>query len=386
MKICGVAAEYNPFHTGHLHHLSQIRKTLGNDTAVVCAMSGNFVQRGDMACVDKYQRAEAAVRCGADLVVELPLAAVLSSAEGFAKGAVGVLRAFGCNMVSFGAETPDTGLIIRAAETLNSISENAGLDSETKGLSYAARKQEELRRIDPEAAKLLDSPNDTLGVEYCRFMPPIKPLPIPRVGAGHSAAVPKGGFASASWLREEFAKKGLAACSGYLPAVSSKLLAVAVKNGEAPVTLPDAVMLGILRRLLYEGKICTGSKDGFDERLRNAVFEASSFREAVELARSKNFPAARIRRELLRLVLGIGPETAVEPEYLRVLAIGKQGRVLIKRASLPVIVKPVSEKKLGCRDELLRDAFADDLFALAMPKERVRGGGSHYRKTPFFLG
>ncbi len=385
MKICGVAAEYNPFHTGHLHHLSEIRKTLGNDTAVVCAMSGNFVQRGDMACVDKYQRAEAAVRCGADLVVELPLAAALSSAEGFAKGAVGVLRAFRCNMMSFGAETPDTGLIIRAAEALNSIPKGAGLD-DAKGLSYAARRQEELRRLDPEAAKLLDSPNDTLGVEYCRFMPPIKPLPIPRIGAGHAADTPKSGFASASWLRGEFAKKGLAACSGYLPVASFKLLAGAVKNGEAPVTLPDAVMLGILRRLLYEGRICTGSKGGFDERLRNAVFEASSFREAVELARAKNFPAARVRRELLRLVLDIGPETTVEPEYLRVLAIGKQGRVLIKRASLPVIVKPVSENKLGYRDELLRDAFADDLFMLAMPKEKARGGGSHYRKTPFFLG
>jgi len=348
-------------------------------------MSGNFVQRGDMAVVDKYKRAEAAVQCGADLVVELPLAAALSSAEGFAKGAVGVLQAFDCNMMSFGAETPDVGLFIRAAEVLNSISDNTDSDSTLRGLSYAARKQEELRRVDPEAAKLLDSPNDTLGVEYCRFMPPMKPLPIPRIGAGHSADAPKGGFASASWLRGEFAKKGLTACRGYLPAASLKVLADAVKNGEAPVTLPDAVMFVILRRLLYEGKIYTGSKDGFDERLRKSVFEASSFSEAVELARAKNFPAARIRRELLKLILDVGPQMAVEPKYLRVLAIGKQGRKIIKSASLPVIVKPVSEKLLDFRDELSRDAFADDLFALAMPKQGLRGGGSHYRKTPFCL-
>ncbi len=386
MKICGVAAEYNPFHTGHLHHLFEIRKTLGNDTAVVCAMSGNFVQRGDVACANKYQRAEAAVRCGADLVVELPLAAALSSAEGFAKGAVGVLRAFGCNVMSFGVETPDVGLIIRAAKVLNSISGDADLGSPAKGLSYAARRQEELRRFDPEAAKLLDSPNDTLGVEYCRFMPPMKPLPIPRIGAGHSADAPKDGFASASWLRGKFAKKGLTACRGYLPAASLKVLADAVKNGEAPATLPDAMMLGILRRLQYEGRICTGSKDGFDERLRKAVFEAFSFREAVELARAKNFPAARVRRELLRLVLDICPEMTTEPKYLRVLAIGKQGRELIKKAALPVIVKPVSEKRLEYCDELLHDAFADDLFAFAMPKEGLHGGGSHYRKTPFCLG
>ncbi len=386
MKICGVAAEYNPFHTGHLHHLSEIRKVLGGDALIVCAMSGNFVQRGDMACVDKYRRAEAAARCGADLVAELPLAAALSSAEGFAKGAVGVLRAFGCDVMSFGAEAPDAGMLIRAAEILNGISDKAGSDSATKGLNYAARKQEELRRLDPEAAGLLDSPNNTLGVEYCRFMPPMEPLPIQRIGAGHAADTPKDGFASASWLRGEFAKKGLTACGGYLPMASLKVLEDAMENGEAPVTLPDAVMFGMLRRLLYEGRIYTGSKDGFDERLRKAVFHASSFRGTVELAKAKNFPAARIRRELLKLILGIGPGTTAEPKYLRVLAIGKHGREIIKRASLPVIVKPASEKCLGCRDELLRDAFADDLFMLAMPEEGLRGGGSHYRKTPFFSG
>ena len=88
MTVCGIVAEYNPFHTGHAHHIAQTQRTLGGEAAIVCAMSGNFVQRGDFAVLDKYARAEMAVRGGADLVVELPLAAALSSAEGFARGAV----------------------------------------------------------------------------------------------------------------------------------------------------------------------------------------------------------------------------------------------------------------------------------------------------------
>ena len=121
MTVCGITAEYNPFHTGHLHHIAETRRSLGENAVIVCVMSGNFVQRGDFAVLDKYARAEMAVRCGADLVVELPLAAALSSAEGFAKGAVQTLHALGCGTVSFGAETADTDLLLQAAELLNSL-------------------------------------------------------------------------------------------------------------------------------------------------------------------------------------------------------------------------------------------------------------------------
>ena len=100
MTVCGITAEYNPFHTGHLHHIAETRRSLGANAVIVCVMSGNFVQRGDFAVLDKYARAEMAVRCGADLVVELPLAAALSSAEGFARGAVETLHALGCDTVS----------------------------------------------------------------------------------------------------------------------------------------------------------------------------------------------------------------------------------------------------------------------------------------------
>ena len=117
MTVCGVVAEYNPFHAGHAHHLAETRRALGADTAIVCAMSGNFVQRGDLAVIEKYRRAEAAVRCGADLVLETPLSACLWSASGFAFGAVSLLDALGCvTHLSFGAEQADLALLQRAAD------------------------------------------------------------------------------------------------------------------------------------------------------------------------------------------------------------------------------------------------------------------------------
>ena len=107
MKICGIIAEYNPFHKGHQYQIEETRRRLGDDTAIVCVLSGDYVQRGEAAVMDKNRRAEAAVRCGADLVLSLPLRWSLSSAPGFADGAVHILRQAGCDFISFGAEDDD---------------------------------------------------------------------------------------------------------------------------------------------------------------------------------------------------------------------------------------------------------------------------------------
>ena len=146
-------------------------------------------------------------------------------------------------------------------------------------------------------------------------------------------------------------------------------------------------MLALLRTALYHGALCTGSADGFDERLQKAVYAADSFSDAVERTRTRRFPAARVRRTLLRTVLGLEADAPVTPAYLRVLALGRSGSAVLKTAELPVLVKPVTEKRLpnALQDALRRDAFADDLFALALPRPELRGGGSHFRKTPFCL-
>lgn len=390
MNICGAAVEYDPFHNGHLHQLNEIRHILGDETIVVCAMSGNFTQRGSTSVMGKYARAETAVRCGADLVVELPLAAALSSAEGFARGATGVLRALGCEVMCFGAETAYKGLFLRAAAGLAKLDENAVYNAKGTGvgLGYAARRQLELSRFDADAAALLRQPNNILGVEYCRFMYPMEPLVIRRIGTEHNGDSPSGGYASASWLRKRLRsgstdKSAMGSVRDYVPEISFEVLDREVRAGRAPTQFPGDVVLGILRRLLYEGKLRTGSRDGFDERIAKAIYRASTFDEAVEFARARCFHASRIRRELIRLALGVPKDAPVEPEYLRILAVGKNGRELIKRAKLPVIIKPATEKRFEPSPSLLLDAFADDIFALALPDEKLHVGGSHYRFTPY---
>ena len=350
-------------------------------------MSGNFVQRGDFAMLDKYARAEMAVRCGADLVVELPLAAALSSAEGFARGAVQTLHALGCGTVSFGAETADTDLLLQAAELLNSLPMKG--ESGSPHLSYAARRQEELSKVNKQAAVLLDNPNNTLAVEYCRFLLPLgmRPLAVLRQGAAHDAKAPNSGFASASLLRAHLRDGDFAFCAPFLPPAARAVWKEAADRGEAPVALPEDTLLALLRTARYQGQLHTGSADGFDERLQKAVYAAHSFSDAVEKARTRRFPAARVRRALLRSVLGVETDAPVSPAYLRVLALSVRGRAALKQAALPVIVKPATEKQLSdaLQPALRRDAFADDLFALALPDPERRIGGGHFRKTPFCL-
>lgn len=370
-----------------MHHIAETRRSLGENAVIVCVMSGNFVQRGDFAVLDKYARAEMAVRCGADLVVELPLAAALSSAEGFAKGAVQTLHALGCGMVSFGAETADADLLLQAAELLNSLPMEG--ESGSPHLSYAARRQEELSKVNKQAAVLLDNPNNTLAVEYCRFLLPLgmRPLAVLRQGAAHDAKTSNSGFASASLLRTHLRAGDLAFCAPFLPPAARAVWKKAADCGEAPVALPEDTLLALLRTALYQGRMQSGSADGFDERLRKAVYTAHSFSDAVEKARTRRFPAARVRRALLRSVLGVEADAPVSPAYLRVLALGVRGRAALKQAALPVIVKPATEKRLpaNLQAALCRDAFADDLFALALPDPERRIGGGHFRKTPFCL-
>lgn len=383
MYVCGIVSEYNPFHMGHLYHLRKTKRLLGEDTVFVCAMSGNFVQRGDFAALEKYIRAETAVRCGVDLVVELPLSAALSSAEGFASGAAQTLHALGCDAISFGAETPDVKLLCRAADGLRQL-HNVTVSG---GLSYAAQRQAALRTIDPEAANLLSFPNNTLGIAYCQFARSLgmKIIAVPRRGAEHDSAVPQAGFVSASYLRRRLRENRWEECAAYLPEPVWNALQRARRYGQAPVSPPEEALFYLIRRLSFTRELYTGTSDGFDERLQKAIASASSWRDIITRAQTRRFPAARIRRTLLRAILTLAPDTPVAPSYLRVLALGRRGRDYIKRATLPVIIKPAAEKKMAAelQPALRRDAFADTLFTLAMPDKSQSVTGGHFRQTPF---
>lgn len=189
MRSIGIICEYNPFHNGHAAQLRRIREEYGPDTGIVCLMSGNYVQRGEPAIFPKQLRAEAAVLGGADLVLELPLTAALSSAEGFADRGVEILTAFGCAGLSFGSECGDRNLLMSTAKANLDPAFDALLRAElATGCSYPAARKKAIEQLG--AGEGLSSPNDVLAVEYCKAIlkqhSPMEPLPIRRPGSYHA--------------------------------------------------------------------------------------------------------------------------------------------------------------------------------------------------------
>lgn len=394
MKICGIVAEYNPFHNGHAYHCEKTRQLLGDETALIAVMSGNFVQRGDFAMLDKYQRAAMAVQNGLDLVIELPLAAALSSAEDFSRGAIAALEKMGCvTHLSFGSECGDITRIQKAARADRSLVHRYI----AAGASYAAALQQAVSAADPDAGTLLSHPNNTLGIEYCAALDTldsqITPITIFRDGAAHDSADVHV-RPSASFLRTQILQGHLEGCKARMPLSAFSILSEACDTGHAPAshTVCDLALVSYLRRLSPADFIpYTGDIDGLHHRLYRAVQQNFNFSAICQAAQTRRYPLARIRRALLRTYLGLCHDASPLPRYLRVLAIGPHGRKLLREIAahspLPLIVKPVSEKKLpqDLQPYLQQDILADDLYSLAQPNRTLHIGGQHYCHTPYLF-
>ena len=191
MTVAGIICEFNPLHRGHAYLMAQLRQQ--GAEAIVCAMSGNFVQRGEMALVNKLSRGEMAVSCGADLVLELPTPWAMATAERFARGGVQLLAMAGCRRIGFGSECGDAAVLQAVGEALLSPAVQEGIRAElAAGITYAAARQRAVQAQLGDAAAVLRQPNDTLAVEYlkaCRQQKvDITPIVIQRVGAAHDGA------------------------------------------------------------------------------------------------------------------------------------------------------------------------------------------------------
>lgn len=381
MAAAGIIAEYDPLHMGHVHLMAEARRLLGPDTVILCVMSGNYVQRGDFAIAGKFARAAAAVRSGADLVLELPVPWALSSAEGFAAGAVEILKAAGAvTHLVFGSESGDAAPLVRCAEALRSESFAYRLREELRrGDSFPAARQRALRALIPEEdAAALGRPNDILGVEYCKALwgSGIQPLAVPRRGAGHDSGTVEGGFASASAIRallrrgEEEAALGLCA-----PAMAEAYRAERAA-GRAPAALANCERAVLARlRFLEEADWAAleGGNEGLYRRFARFARSASSISELLERVKTKRYPLARLRRMVFQAYLGLSPVPPEKPGYLRVLAANRRGTDLLagmrKTASAPVLTKPAAVRRLGpeARSLFALEDRASRLYALACP-------------------
>lgn len=366
MPIAGIIAEYNPFHAGHAHHIAATRALLGADAAVVCVMSGNWVQRGDCAVFDKWSRTRAALQGGADLVLELPTMFALSSAEGFARGATLLLEA--ANVVthlSFGSECGDADKLQRVAACLDSPRYPDALRRFLdRGLPFAACRQsaaEDLLR--PELAELLTQPNNSLGIEYIRALNAMKsdiqPITVPRVGAGHDGG-DHPAFPSASFLREKLR-------SGELPDAQPP----------ASLTYCERAVLARLRTMTaadWEALPDSGGAEGLPRRLERAGRQCADLDEFYALTKTKRYAHARIRRLALRAFLGLtAADLPDAPPYLRVLGLNSRGKEVLRtmktRAHVPILTKPAHITRLGPDAQALfaLEERCTDLYGLCLP-------------------
>lgn len=386
MDAVGVVCEFDPLHRGHERLL---RRAGESGRVLVCAMSGNFTQRGGAACVEKFARAEMAVRCGADLVVELPTPWAMATAEKFADGGVSLLAQCGVKTLYFGSECGDIDALWATAEALLRADVHRAIRLEMDGgLPYAAARQAVLER-ETGLGALLAQPNNTLAVEYLKAIRrrglAADAVTVCREDGGHH------GTASASHIRALLAAGQEAKAFALMPPQAADILGREMKKGLAPVD-PARLERAMLARLRLMNEHDFASYDsggeGLYRRVYRAVQEGGSLGDILTRATTKRYPTARVRRMLWAVFLGLEAPGEDIP-YVRILAATEAGRRLLRQmqdAGVPVLTKAADVGRLGPSAEALftREARRTDVYALACPGSPLPCG-SDWRRTPTMI-
>lgn len=408
MNTVGLITEYNPLHNGHIYHLNEARNKSGAEIAVA-VMSGNFVQRGEPAVIDKYSRAKAAVDSGVNLVVELPAFYALSSAEGFAAGAVLTLEALGAGSFVFGSECGDINLLEKCTEIF--INEPVDFQSELKnnlsmGHSYPKARHMALSAIyGNKLSEIADSPNNILGIEYIKavrkYKLDIRPLTIKRVQNSYHDTALNNEISSATAVRQRIIdlSAGITASelndkinlAKYIP--TYMLSAFNEKFGHtAPIAADDfSPLLNYkIADIMYK---CGGDKYAFctemcryidmTKDLANRLFavhkDGMTFSEYTAALKNRQYTTTRIQRLLMHIILEFTLDLKAKYEagaapYIRILGMDDKGRrhlSLIKKSSeVPIITKAADYKNL----------LSEDIYAASVYNQAVAG---RYGKTAF---
>lgn len=358
MSVYGIVAEYNPFHNGHFYQINEIKKN--NENLVVVVMSPNVVQRGDFAVFDKWLRCEAAIKCGADLVLELPSVYAMSTAEKFAYGAIYTLNALNCvEFLSFGSESANLDLLLKAAEALKDNKVDERIKELLKsGITYAKARSMAVGEQDESLSEILANPNDILAVEYIKQLRKLNskiiPKPILRVGSGHDAQSPQGEYASASYLRE---KLDLETLKKHTPKAAFELFSNELENGnysQGAAALEKALILKILNTDPGKFAELADVSEGLENRIIKAAQKAQNLEELCELIKTKRYTMARIRRILMSVLLSFPAASQIpEPQYIRILGASENGKKIISNASIPVLTSLSRAEEINGKAKIL---------------------------------
>jgi predicted nucleotidyltransferase len=347
-------------------------------------MSGNFVQRGEPAVMLKAERVRAAMAGGVDLVLELPLPWAMASAEAFAYGAVSIFDSLDCvDVLSFGSECGDSGLLQKAADALESDRFSGLLRLYLDmGISFPEARQRAAREIaGNKTAVLFESANNTLGIEYIKALrrlgSSIAPYTVRRFGAGHDEALPVGDIASASAMRTIIHAGRVENAALYMPAATRSIVYQSIQEGHCPADTAHyerAVLATLRTRTREELAALPGISEGLENRLYEAIRQAGSLDELTAAVKTKRYTMTRIRRLILAGFLGLkaGIEKQ-QPPYIRVLGTNERGMEVLRAAKdtrIPLVSRSSRFDTLGddARRVFELECRAADLYALALPK------------------
>ncbi len=415
MSVLGIVAEYNPFHNGHKHLIEEANKT-DNFSATICVMSGNFLQRGEPALCDKWSRAEMALSCGADLVIELPFFSSARSAYYFARGALQLLYRTGVvTHLAFGSESDNIHILKTIAGII--ASEPAPYKSAlkyhlTQGLSFPLARSRSIQQfIDSnteELQNILLGPNNILAIEYLRVIEenklPLIPISIKRQGSPyHSTELSH--FASATAIRnaiingcttEELAK--------FIPPSSINILTREINLGRSPV-LPDSLEQAILVKLrttsvsdlrdIYE------ISEGLEHRFKEAANSCGTLSELRQNIKSKRYSLTRINRTLLYLLFNLSKNKVClfdqyGPLYLHILGFSAKGRKILQKikikSHIEIFNRGSNMKKAYDREKdnvmgqmIGLDVHTTDAYNLLFPNPAARRGGTDFTTSPIIF-
>lgn len=409
MKTVGLITEYNPFHNGHAWHMQEAKRLSGADFCIV-VMSGNFVQRGAPAVLDKYARTEMALSCGADLVLELPVPYALGSAEYFASGAVSLLDGLGVvDALCFGSECGDISLLSEAADILIREPEGFSLFLKEKlksGKTFPLARAEALQAYSEShgeefsfQAGILEEPNNILGIEYLKALKrldsPVIPLTIPRAGGAYHSEMPDAAFSSATAIRKML-DAHLFALTAEMPPAAYDILEREYGRS-CPVYSRDFSALLHYRLLSVSSPEELLSFQDLSPELADRIFrrisEYRDFEQFTSLIKTRQYTESRIRRCLLHILLDIRTGDMVYRKangwnsYVRVLGFRKKSSFLLhkikERSRLPLITKLAAAKDILPPEEmhfLQKDLFASQVYQSVVINKFGGDAYSEYRR------
>ena len=382
MANIGIISEFNPFHTGHKYLIENAK---GENDTVICVMSGNFVQRGDTAILPKSERTAAALKNGADLVIELPVPYSMSYAERFAKSSVYLLKSLGIiDEICFGSEIGETGVLYEIADILSRDEfENKISERLKSGDTFAKIRTDILRGYDPHYAEIISEPNNILGIEYILaakslgFNIPFRT--IKRIGARHDTGDTLV-TASASHIRQMLFEGNKISIDKFLPYNYSGNFA-SINN------LEKAVLANLRANNSPERYAALPEiSEGLENRIFEAVKGSSSLPELYENIKTKRYTLARIRRIVLSAFLGINEDMASQnPPYIRVLGFTEKGKSALaeiaKKTKLPIICTAKDALALeGFAKEVFeKECTSSDIWALSLNYPQKCGNEYYYK-------